>query len=343
MTDGRIYAQLISNPASGGASGASRERRDAMRAACGRLIELGWTISWRQTEGAGHASELARRAAEEGVEVVVAAGGDGTVNEIVNGLIGTETALAVLPAGTANVLAAQLGLVALPSTMHRPKLVKAAESLHAGRIGMVDTGLARSDGGSERHFLLWAGIGLDAAVAQEVEGMHRELKRLLGPAAFGAVGLKQTALGLEGSEATIVMDDVRIHDTLFLGVVANISLYGGALHIAPHARLDDGMLDVALFIGDNPIAAVQRFLGDDMKSAVQHLGTVLTGRRGDESPAAQPARIVRIEADPQLPVHLDGEPFCTTPVTISAQPASLKLLIPPCAPETLFSIPAPPE
>lgn len=335
--DEPIRARVISNPASGGASGSGRERREALRAACGHLVELGWTVSWRPTEGPGHAQELAGIAAREEWDVVVAAGGDGTINEIVNGLVGTETALAVLPTGTANVLAAQLGLVGVPSTMHRPKLVKIAELLHAGRIATVDTGIARSDDGKERAFLLWAGIGLDAAVAHEVEGMHRDLKRLLGPAAFGAVGIKQTALGHGGALATVTIDGREITDTLFLGIIANISLYGGALHIAPRATLDDGMLDVALFVGENLLAAVQAFLGDDVRSAVQHLGSVLTGRKTDDRPVAKPAHVVRIESEPRLPVHLDGEPFGTSPVTISVVPKSLRLLIPPCAPASLFS------
>ena len=332
-----IRARVISNPVAGGASSSGRERREALRAACGRLLELGWTVSWRTTEYPGHARELALHAAHEGEHVVVAAGGDGTINEIVNGLIGTETALAVLPFGTANVLAAQLGLVGVPSTLYRPKLVKAAESLHAGRIALVDTGLARSDDGVERSFLLWAGIGLDAAVAHEVEGMNREFKRLLGPAAYGAIGLKQTALGGGGAAATIEIDGDRIENTLYLGVVANIPLYGGAVHLAPYAVLDDGMLDVALFCGENLLSAFQHFLGEDVRTAVQHLGAVLTGRTADERPVAQPAQVVRIEAEPNLPVHLDGEPFGTSPVTFTVQPGSLRLLVPPCAPESLLS------
>lgn len=332
-----MRAHVVSNPASGGGGGAGRERRSALRAACGRLIELGWTVSWAHTEEAGHATEIARQAADEGVDIVVAAGGDGTVNEVANGLVGTETALAVLPTGTANVLAAQLGLVALPSTMHRPKLVEAADALHGGRIACVDMGRAVCESGRGRHFLLWAGIGLDAAVAEEVEGMHKELKRLLGPAAFGAIGLKLTALGLAGAKATIEIDGTSIEDTLYLGIVSNIALYGGALHIAPRALMDDGRLDVALFVGETPLAAVQRFLGHDVKSAMQQLGSVLTGRHGDERPWAQPARRVRISAEPVLPVHLDGEPFSTTPVAVTVEPAALKLVVPRRAPVALFS------
>jgi len=316
-----LRARIIANPSAAG----GRDWGDALRAAAGRLAEHGWTVSWRYTEQTDHARALAATAAGEGVDVVVVAGGDGTVNEAVNGLVDTATALAVLPAGTGNVLAAQLGLIGIPTSLHRADLVAAAEALCAARVHAVDTGFAEVAGGRGRHFCLWAGIGLDAAVAQVLEGEGRELKRRLGPAAWGAVGLRE-ALVARGSPATVDCDGRRITGRLLLGVVANVRLYGGAIDLNPDAVLDDGRLDVALFMGRS------------VWSKVRHLESVMRGRRGPsrEWCGLTGARIA-VDAEVPLPVHLDAEPFGTTPVAISVRPRSLRLMIPPTAPAGLLA------
>jgi len=329
--------RIVANPAAGSSGAPGRDLRDDLRRAGGRLAELGWTIDWRTTAGQGDARKLAAQAAAEGVDLVIAAGGDGTFNEVVNGLIGSRVAAAVLPTGTANVLAAQLGMVGVPSTLHRPNLVSAAEALHAGTVRRVDLGRARSQTGDERRFVLWAGIGLDAAIAHEVETTRRELKRLLGPALFGAVGLKQGALHGDGAAAELEIDGQRLSERLLLGVIANIPLYGGAIRVAPAAVMDDGRLDVVLLCGENLLAAVQHLVGQNVRTAVQHLGTVITGRAAQSAPVARTARRVRVVSEPPLPVHLDAEPFGTTPITITIEPAALRLLVPDCAPESLFS------
>jgi YegS/Rv2252/BmrU family lipid kinase len=327
-----LRARIISNPASGG----SRDQVSARRAAVGVLAEHGWTIDWRTTRKRGDATHLAREAADMGCDVVVVAGGDGTVHEAVNGLVGTDTALAVLPTGTANVLAAQLGLVGVPTSLHRANLPAVAEELAHGAARPVDLGWAQPRGGDARYFLLWAGVGLDAAVAREIETEARDLKRLLGPAAFGAVGLRRTALGEGGVEAIIRLDDQRIRDHLLLAVVSNISLYAGAIQLAPEARLDDGALNVALFRGQNILRALQSYFGGDVRSVMQHLSALLTGRADDSRPVTAPVRSVRVIARDALPVHLDGEPFCETPVTIGVRPLGLQLWVPPTAPDLLF-------
>jgi YegS/Rv2252/BmrU family lipid kinase len=318
-----VRARILVNPAAAG----GRERGDALRAAAGVLAEAGWTVSWRATDAPGHAQELARTAAHEGMDVVVAAGGDGTVHEVVNGLIDTTTALAVLPAGTGNVLAGQLGLMGVPTPLHRPNLPTAAEALTRGVIRPVDTGFARPRRGQGRAFLMWAGVGLDAAVARLLEGEARELKRVFGPAAYGAVGLTQAVAA--GTPARIRLDDRHMKGRLLLGVLANIPLYAGAVRLTPHARLDDGILDVALF------------LGHGLWATLAHLGAVLTGQGGTagERIDGRVARVRVVTAEP-VPVHLDAEPFGTTPMTFDVRPSSLRLLVPPGAPAELFGGPA---
>jgi len=316
-----IHARIVANPQ----AGSGRDLGQGLRAAAGCFAEYGWTLSWRTTEGPGHAHALAAEAAAEGIDIVVAAGGDGTVNEVVNGLVGSPTALAVLPAGTGNVLAGELGLVGVPTPLHRADLVAAAEALCAGRIRPVDTGLAEPAGGPARHFVLWAGLGLDAEVAHILEGEGRELKRQLGPAAYGALGVK-AALSAHGTPVEVDADGEWISGRLLLGVVANVRLYGGTVDLSPEALLDDGWLDLSLFMGEGSWAKLR------------HLGAVLTRRRAarPEWRTLRAARIA-ISADPPLPVHLDAEPFGTTPVLLTVRPRSLQLLVPSTASADLFA------
>jgi YegS/Rv2252/BmrU family lipid kinase len=317
---GRPQARLIANPAAGaGRPGA------AFHAATGVLAASGWTVSVQWTEAAGTAAALARQAAAEGVDVVVAAGGDGTVNEVANGLVGSRTALAVLPLGTGNVLAAQLGLVGVPTPLHRPDPAAAAAALVQGQVLTVDTGLATGRHGPGRHFVLWAGVGFDAAIAHELEGAGRDLKARFGPFAYGALGLR-AMLATRGTAARVRLDRRRIQGRLLMAVVANIALYAGSVELTPEARLDDGRLDVALF------------LGASLRQAAAHLGAVLLGRSGPAPDrVAGPAQRVRILARRHLPVHVDAEPFGTTPVRFDVVPASLRLVVPPTAPDRLFA------
>lgn len=325
-------AWLLNNPSAGLARG--RALASDLRTAVGVLAEAGWTVTWHQTSGPEDARRRAAEAVARGIEVVVVAGGDGSANAVLDALVGARTALAILPTGTANVLAAQLGLLGIPSPLLRPDLPAIAARLAEGVVRRVDTGVASSAVAGRRHFLLWAGIGLDAAVTHELEHEGRELKRALGPVAFGAVGLRLGAR--PGSPAVVDCDGARRRGRLVLGVVCNIPLYAGAIHLAPGARMDDGALDAALLFGDNVLAALQGFLGDDVRTAVQHLGTVLTGRPDATVPTVRVRRAWLVAAPPLL-VHLDGEPFGRTPVRLAVRPSSLRLVVPPTAPEGLFA------
>jgi YegS/Rv2252/BmrU family lipid kinase len=320
---GAVHARIIANPSAGGGRGT-----DALHSAAGVLAGSGWTVSVHWTSQPGEAEHVARDAAAAGHDVVVAAGGDGTVNEVANGLVHSRTALAVLPLGTGNVLAAQLGLVGIPTPLYRPDVLAAAHALAHGRIATIDTGLARPLRGPARHFVLWAGIGFDAQVAQELEGSGRALKRRFGGFAYGALGLR-AALGLRGTPARLRVDQQRVEGRLLMGVVANVSLYAGAVDLLPEAVLDDGQLDVAIFMGER------------LREAIGHVSAVLR-RRAFATPdrVLVSARQVRVVARRNLAVHLDAEPFGSTPIRFSVVPASLRLVVPPSAPARLFSQPA---
>jgi len=310
-------ALIIANPKAG-----QGDKRAALDRAVEVLRDAGWHVSTRVTEAAGHARELAREAAAAGIDIVVAAGGDGTVNEITDALAGTRVALAVLPAGTGNVLAAQLGLIGTPTALHRRDLPAAAALLTEGVIHPVDVGLAEA-GGRRRHFLLWAGVGFDAEVVYRLENEGRALKRRLGVGAAGILGLQAVARS-DAVEAVVETEDWRGQAELFMAVVANIPLYAGILDIAEELRLDDGLLDLVLFEG---AAAVDK---------LRHFQTVVTGIAG-VGRSSIPCRQVRIITRQPMRLHLDAEPFGHTPVTITALPGAMQLLVPPSAPEGLFA------
>src|SRR5437588_6434197 len=142
----RTHAVLIHNPVSRAA--ASRDRlEDAVAAA----HAAGWSVTIVPTDGPAHATAIARDAAAAGSDVIIVSGGDGTINEAVNGIAGTETALAVLPGGTANVWAKEIGVRKDPLAAMRQMLTGERRRIDLGRAG-------------DRYFLLMAGIGLDGAV-----------------------------------------------------------------------------------------------------------------------------------------------------------------------------------
>lgn len=309
-------AWIVANPEAGGT-----RRAEGFRAAAGALAQSGWQVGWRWTAGPGDAERIAAEAAATGVDVVVVAGGDGTVHEAANGLVGTRCALALLPGGTGNVLAAQLGLVPVPTPLFTPDPVAAADRLAEGRVVAVDVGHARARGRPARHFVLWAGVGLDAEIVRRVESEGKALKRAVGPAAYAALGVP-SLVGASGTPAIVRHDGVRLRAPVLMAVVANIPLYAGSVRLAPGARMDDGALDLATFSGAGAAAVVR------------HLIRLVAGRGGARGgPARARVRAVQIVSQDPLPVHLDAEPFGRTPLRVWVRPRSLRLVVPSSAPD----------
>ncbi|MEN9937391.1 MAG: hypothetical protein RLZZ387_3970, partial [Chloroflexota bacterium] len=188
-------ALIVFNPMAGQAESFQQD----LQAAAEIWRESGWQVDLRPTEGPGDGTRIAREAAEEGYDVVVAAGGDGTINEVVNGLAGTRAALAPLPVGTMNVWARELGLPLQPRAT--------AEALLQARVRSIDLGRAGS-----RYFLLMAGVGFDAAVVGEVRSPE---KRRLGILAY-VLRAVTVALRFRGARARVVVDGRRIGGRVLL-------------------------------------------------------------------------------------------------------------------------------
>jgi YegS/Rv2252/BmrU family lipid kinase len=306
-----MKAQVIFNPNAG-----QRDRRHELKAAMAYLENHGWQLSLRETRGPEEATTYARQAVAEGYDVAVAAGGDGTVSEVANGLAGSEVALGMFPIGTTNVWALQMGIPPFwPLRQH--SLLEAAKVLAEGHIRRVDLGQVNG-----RYFLLWAGVGLDAKITEEVEP---EAKKRLGVLAFVIAGI-MVAKEFAGTKVQVTIDGCEVKCRAILIVASNAQLYAGIMRLAAQARLDDGLLDVLIFKGQG------------FPATLRHLFSVLTNRHlRDPQVEYYQARRVKISTAKPLSVHADDEPFTTTPVEISVVPGALRVVVPQTLPPGLFT------
>ncbi|WP_434617613.1 diacylglycerol/lipid kinase family protein [Azospirillum sp. B2RO_4] len=219
---------VIHNPTAGG----RRARR--LRAVVARLEARGLSVSIRPTTKRGDAEAFAREADPGSMDAVVAAGGDGTINEVINGLAvhaatGRPLPLGIVPMGTANVLAAELGLTTDPERI--------AAAIAGGRRTMIWP--AQANG---RVFSLMAGVGLDARVVERVDP---RVKRLIGKGAYVAETLVQLATRPD-HRYRVTLDDGDPQEVASL-IVAKGHFYGGRFICAPDAQLTDPVLHVCLF------------------------------------------------------------------------------------------------
>jgi YegS/Rv2252/BmrU family lipid kinase len=313
----RHRAAIIFNPSSG-----SRDAHAALQAIRTDWRKRGWSLTVHTTRAPGDASRLARYAAQEGVEVVLVAGGDGTLNEAINALVDAPTAVGVLPIGTANVWARQMHLPVAPR-----RLIDAARLLQEARVCAIDLGRVTLFDDARRsivrHFLLWSGVGLDASVTRAIEPRGMAFKRL------GALGytLKaaRRAMGFRSVPVEIELDDRSLHERVIQVVVSNTRLYAGNFHLAPRAQLDDGLFEVSVFRGQGFRAVLGHFLRMFFQ---RHL-------RGNDMQSFQ-AQHVRVTSSARCDVHVDAEPIGMTPAEFTIVPRALRVLVPDTAPAALF-------
>lgn len=299
-----MRSKLIVNPTSG-PWGIQSE----LPAVVKHLETHGWQTTLHQTQRPGEATELAREATDQGLDGVFVVGGDGTINEIINGIAQSPVALGVLPGGTGNVWAKELGLPTR-SPRHLTPLLDSIRALVPGTTRRIDLGRA-----NERYFLQWSGIGLDAEVTYAMEPRTRRQRRL-GALAYIVAGMT-TAANMVGTRTRIWIDDEIIYRRSILVVISNSQLYGGMVRIATDARLDDGLLDVNVFAGTGFVSVMRAVMG------------VITGLHiRDPRHSCHQGRAIRIETDKPMAVHVDGEPFGTTPLECQVIPRALSVIIP---------------
>lgn len=293
-------ALVIHNPAARGAPAVER-----LRAAIEGLA--GWELSLEVTSGPGHAIELARGAAQDGLHAAVACGGDGTVNEVANGLARSQTALAVVRGGTANVWAKEARLPREPA--------RAVRLLNEGELRAIDLGHALSlpkGRAGDRYFLLMAGVGLDAAIVRDVSG---GLKRRLGAPAYVLHGLRR-ALTYRAAAADLLADAEPLPGRLYWLLLGNTRSYGGLINITDRARTDDGRLDLCLLRE-----------GGLLRLAWLLPWVLLRRHHRRAHVLYQAVRSLEIST-PGLPVQVDGEYLTETPLRFEVAPAALRVMVP---------------
>lgn len=289
---------LIYNPAAGQADLTSR-----LASLLPSLAREGVSLELRATTGHGDAATIARRAVAEGADLIAVCGGDGTVNETTLAVADTGVDLAILPAGTANVLARELGI---------PRSLRgAAKVIVEGRPVKLSMGVA-----GERRFLMMAGFGLDAMV---LSGFNPKLKRMLGRVAYAARCAEELAR-FRAPHLRVRAEGMEVEGTMV--VAANIRLYGGGFVIARDADPTDDLLDVVVFQG---------------KSAVdygRYAAGLLAGRLHQFPDVAMfRARALHVESDAgEVPGQVDGETALRTPVDLGLRPRAISVLVPQSSP-----------
>ncbi|HEV8649511.1 MAG TPA: diacylglycerol kinase family protein [Actinomycetes bacterium] len=287
---------VIFNPATGGEDAPSRA--DETRAA---LAAAGLDVLWLETTREDPGQGLTRRAVEEGVDLVMASGGDGTVMACVTGLAGTEVPFAVLPGGTGNLLANNFDI---PSDVEG-----ALEVALRGDRRRIDVGAIGDD-----RFVVMSGIGFDAAMLRDADP---GLKKRIGALAYVISGLKH--LRRRPTTFHIRADDQQpIVRTGQCVLVANLGRLQGRLPVLPDAQPDDGLLDVAVLL--------TRTVGDWLKVAARVLAR---RRRDDRQMETFRVRRVEVRCDRPQPMERDGDPAGPTDrLVVEVVPSALTLCVP---------------
>jgi diacylglycerol kinase (ATP) len=281
------------------------------------LHRFDWEVDVRRTEKSGDATGFAREALDQNYDMVVAAGGDGTNNEVINGgLVGSNVIFGILPIGTTNVFALEVG-IPVNNPLHLRPILDSARVLVEGRIQRIDVGQI-----SNRYFLLMGGIGWDAEVGTYVQ---KNAKRWLGPLAYLPAAVRASK-SFAGSRIWVDMDGEQFRDRAVLITVNNTRLYGGVVQMAPKASLDDGLLDVCIFRGQNATQAFFRYI----------LGVLSHRHIYDPRVRYHQAKYIAVRSARPLPVHVDDEPAGSTPVEFSVATRSLRIMLPKDLPSQLL-------
>ncbi len=294
---------IVLNPAAGRGQGRhNRTKLEELLTQSAAALPASSPVTWEivETSKSGDGTRLASQAVERGAEAVVAAGGDGTLGEVVNGIAQSGAHLGLLPLGTGNDFARSLGL--------HNDLARAVHTLFHGTPQPVDLGRTQN-----RWFINVAGCGFDAIVAERV---NRGIRFLHGTSAYLAA-VAQSLLTLRPVPMELTLDGEIRKVRGVLCAVANAPMYGGGMKIAPQAQIDDGWLDICL-IGD---ASKLEF--------IRAFPRVFAGTH-DTHPKVTMfrARHILIESEPFLPVLVDGEVIGTTPAEFTITPSALQLLLP---------------
>ena len=275
------------------------------------LHHIGFPFEFQYTEGVGHAIELAREAASGGCQLLVAVGGDGTVNEVANGILlsrGLRNAtIGIISTGTGGDFIRSAGI--------DRDYIKACSSLAGARRRLIDVGVVEyhKDGQiCERFFINSAGVGFDAAVAET----SNRLPKFLGGTIPYIMGLLKSLVGYRNKQVVIKVDDREESGRILSVVVANGCYFGGGMRVAPQADISDGLLDV-IAVGNMGKIELLRAFPTIYKGTHIHHPKVRTDK----------ATRVAIGSTEKFLVHADGEFLGEGPVSFRLMPSALSIAV----------------
>ena len=298
MTDAEIVA--IVNPLSG--AGATRGVAEARVALLNARFDAARVRgSVHLTERRFHAGDLARDAVARGTRLVIAWGGDGTINEIGTALAGTGVVLGIIPAGSGNGFASELGLPRTPEAAITTALDGRDRPIDGGELG-------------GRLFFNIAGIGFDAVVAEQFN-LRTLGRRGMGP--YVQIGLRET-FRYRAAQYRIRLDAEELVTSALLIAFANGREYGNRIRLAPHAQMDDGKLEAMVVEDRHPLARLW-------------CGRYLAMGTADKAPRVIKRSIesATIESDGDMPYHLDGEiGHARGSITVRIRPKLLTVRVP---------------
>ena len=295
---------VIYNPAAGRGRISRAELQKRLEAVEGAI-----PFEIAETSPSQCARELATIAIENGAQIVVAAGGDGTLGEILNAVHGTNAKLGVLPLGTGNDFARTLGI--------GTDLDFAIAMLFKGHHRMIDIGRA-SYGDQSRLFLNIAGCGFDALVARRINARrtHRFWRHIGGVAAYLAATARELH-SLRAARLRLKLDGELVDTRALLCAVANAQSYGGGMKVAPDAQLDDGLFDICVIKEATKLEFARAFPGVFRGAHVDHARVEMFR-----------ARRVEIWCDHNWPVLVDGELWGAPPMTFEILPNAVQIVAP---------------
>lgn len=289
------FVLIIFNPVAG------RRRAHLLWRVLDVLVANGVRLDLAETHRPGHAESLAREAALREEPLVVAAGGDGTIAEVANGLIGSETRLGVIPLGTANVLAHELNLPFAPKSV--------AAALAFGRTCTLWPGEAHGANGS-RLFVQMLGVGFDAHV---VHNVSFTMKKMLGKGAYVAQSLREM-YRYEFPEIRLRIDDVETKAASV--IVSKGTLYGGTFRLVTDAKPEEPGFSVVLFDRSGPAAAMM-------------YGAALPLNLLGNAPGVRHVRARRIDfmQNQEVPAQTDGDRAGTAPLWVGDAAGPIQVVV----------------
>lgn len=309
-------ALLVYNPVAG-----RYPSRMLTERAANVLKSYGWQVDIETTSAGSQIPLIAQQAVQAKKDSLIIVGGDGSLNKALPSLVGTGTALGVLPAGTANVWAQELHLPGLSWTRWNA-LEESAHRLANGKIRQVDIGKC-----NEKYFLLWSGIGIDAFIVHRIEP-RKQWEKNFTLVRYGASAV-WSARKWQGVNIRVLADGMQLEGKFMLVEVSNIRLYaGGMATLSPHATLDDGLMELWLFDGNS------------VEDVLQQAWALWSGKHveSDRVKFVQFNQIV-LESDAPIYLQMDGEPeIGSTRVSVSVLPGQLNVMVPDRAPSSLFRI-----